>query len=203
VTQYAFWVWLFIIFNTLFVRSDILLINYLKYDEKVIGNYALMLYTISLISLLQMAVFTQLLPKTSKFTSRVDYQNYYKDIKYIRLGAVILSSVYIIILPFLLKLFYSDGYDINPLVVFVFGLPYLFSLFNEFNCVLLYSMEKHRYISIANALGLCCVILVLFLFRDRDPKTIVHVVAAVMTGKIVVDSYVYFKVKQCLRSLPE
>lgn len=201
VIQYAFWVWLFIIFNTLFVRSDILLINYLKYDKVVIGNYTLIIYTISLISLLQMTVFTQLLPKTSQFTSRVDYQNYYADIKYIRLGAVILSFAYIIVLPFLLKFFYSDGYEIKPLIVIVFGIPFLFSLFNEFNCVLLYSMEKHRYISLANALGLCCVIIVLFVFRDI--KTVSHIVAGVMTGKIIVDSFVYFKVKQCLRSVTD
>jgi len=197
VTRYAFWVWLFIIFNTLFVRSDILLINYLKYDKHVIGNYTLMLYMVSLIGLLQMAIFTQLLPKTSQFSHRADYDRYYGEIKYIRIGIVLLSFVYILILPFLLKLLYSNQYTIRPVLIIIFGLPFLFSLFNEFNSVLLYSMEKHRYISLANALGLACVIIALLLYRDV--KTSVHIVAAVMMGKFVVDTFIYLKVKQCLR----
>jgi len=159
INYYALWVWLFIIFNTLFVKSDIIFINYLKYDKVVIGNYGLILTFISLIGLLQMSIFTQLLPKTSKFKIQADYH------------------------------------------VVLFGLPYLFSLFNEFNCVLLYAMEKHRYISIANALGLGCIIIILSIFPDI--KTVWHIVIAVMIGKIVVDSFVYFKVKQCLGLLTD
>lgn len=199
INQFAFWVWLFIIFNTLFVKSDILIINYLKYEKTVIGNYGLILTFVSLISLLQMSIFTQLLPKTSKFTSKADYQKYYSDIKYIRIGVVLLSLVYIILLPFLLKIVYASQYEINTMLIIIFGLPYLFSLFNEFNSVLLYSMEKHRYISIANALGLGCIVFILFIFQDI--KTILHIVAAVIFGKVVVDSFVYIKVKHCLRLL--
>jgi len=201
INYYALWVWLFIIFNTLFVKSDIIFINYLKYDKVVIGNYGLILTFISLIGLLQMSIFTQLLPKTSKFKIQADYQKYYAEIKFIRIVTVILSLIYIILLPFFLKIIYSRQYEINIFIVVLFGLPYLFSLFNEFNCVLLYAMEKHRYISIANALGLGCIIIILSIFPDI--KTVWHIVIAVMIGKIVVDSFVYFKVKQCLGLLTD
>lgn len=200
INQFALWVWVYIIFNTFFVKADILSINYLKYDKAVIGNYGLILTFISLISLLQMSIFTQLLPKTSKFETREDYQKYYADIKYIRIGVVILSLVYILLLPFFMKIVYAQQYDIQIILVILFGIPYLFSLFNEFNSVLLYGMEKHRYISIANALGLVCIIAMLLFYREA--KTITHIVAAVVLGKIVVDFFIFIKVKQCLRSVP-
>jgi len=201
ISKYAFWVWLFIIFNTLFVKSDVLLINYLKYNKTVIGNYILILYFISLISLFQDAIFTQLLPKISKFHYKADYQKYYADIKYIRIGAMFLSLIYVLVLPFLLKVIYADQYEIDYLTIFIFGIPFLFSLFNEFNGVLLYAMEKHRYISMANVLGLVCVVIALFMFRSVT--TVFHVVIAMMIGKFVVESFIYLKVKQCLRSVPD
>lgn len=197
ISRYAFWVWMFIIFNTLFVKSDILIINYLGYDKAVIGNYVLIFFFISLISLLQDAIFTQLLPKTSEFRQQSDYQKYYSEIRYIRIGAIILSLVYILILPIALRLIYGDQYQIEYLPIFIFGLPFLFSLFNEFNGVLLYAMEKHRYISMANVGGLISVVTGLLLFPSVT--TVLHVVLAVTAGKLVVESFIYFKVKQCLR----
>jgi O-antigen/teichoic acid export membrane protein len=201
ISRYAFWVWMFIIFNTLFVKSDILLINYLGYDKKVIGNYVLIFFFISLISLLQDAIFTQLLPKTSEFRRQSDYQKYYFDIKYIRIGAVIVSFIYVLVLPVVLRLIYADQYQIEYLPILIFGLPFLFSLFNEFNGVLLYAMEQHRYISMANISGLIFVIIGLFVFPSMT--TVLHVVIAVTIGKLVVESFIYVKVKQCLRAVPD
>lgn len=200
ISRYAFWVWMFIIFNTLFVKSDILLINYLGYDKAVIGNYVLIFFFISLISLLQDAIFTQLLPKTSEFRHQSDYKKYYSDIKYIRIGALIMSLIYVLILPVTLQLIYADKYQIEYLPIFIFGLPFLLSLFNEFNVVLLYAMEQHRYISMANIFGLIVVIIGLFLFPSI--KTVLHVVIAMTVGKLVVESFIYVKVKQCLRAVP-
>jgi len=201
ISRYAFWVWMFIIVGTLFIRADILLMNYLKYDKAVIGNYVLVITFILLITLLQDAIFTQLLPKTSKFSSKSDYQKYYSDIKYIRIGAVILSFFYVLILPFTLELLYSDKYEINMFLIFMLGIPFIFGLFNEFNSVLLYAMEKHRYISMAYLLGLVGIIAVLFSYRNIT--TLFHVVIAAILGKLVMESFIYFKVKQCLRSVPE
>ncbi|HEX9971218.1 MAG TPA: oligosaccharide flippase family protein, partial [bacterium] len=123
ISHYAFWVWMFIIFNTLFVKSDILLINYLKYDKAVIGNYVLIFFFISLISLLQDAIFTQLLPKTSEFHRQSDFKKYYSDIKYIRIGTVIVSLIYVLILPIALRLIYADQYKIEYIPILIFGLP--------------------------------------------------------------------------------
>ncbi len=201
ISRYAFWVWMFIIFNTLFVKSDILLINYLAYDKAVIGNYVLIFFFISLITLLQDAIFTQLLPKTSEFRRRSDYQKYYADIKYIRLGAVLVSMIYVFILPQSLRWIYGNKYQIEYLPILIFGIPFLFSLFNEFNGVLLYAMEQHRYISMANILGLICVVIGLFTFPSVT--TVLHVVLAVTIGKMVVEFFIYLKVKHCLRSVPE
>jgi O-antigen/teichoic acid export membrane protein len=201
ISRYAFWVWMFIIFNTLFVKSDILLINYLGYDKAVIGNYVLIFFFISLISLLQDAIFTQLLPKTSQFRRQSDYQKYYADIRYIRISAVIVSLIYVMILPIALRLIYANQYQIEYLPILIFGLPFLFSLFNEFNGVLLYAMEQHRYISMANVCGLIFVVVGLFMFPSV--ATVLHVVLAVAVGKLVVESFVYVKVKQCLRLIPE
>jgi O-antigen/teichoic acid export membrane protein len=201
ISRYAFWVWMFIIFNTLFVKSDILLINYLGYDKAVIGNYVLIFFFISLISLLQDAIFTQLLPKTSQFRRQSDYQKYYAEIRYIRISAVIVSLIYVMILPIALRLIYANQYQIEYLPILIFGLPFLFSLFNEFNGVLLYAMEQHRYISMANVCGLIFVIVGLFMFPSV--ATVLHVVLAVAVGKLVVESFVYVKVKQCLRLIPE
>jgi O-antigen/teichoic acid export membrane protein len=192
---------MFIIFNTLFVKSDILLINYLKYDKAIIGNYVLIFFFISLISLLQDAIFTQLLPKTSEFRCQSDFKKYYHDIKYIRIGAVIVSFIYVLILPVALRLIYADQYQIEFIPILIFGLPFLFSLFNEFNGVLLYAMEQHRYISMANVCGLIVVMIGLFLFPSVT--TVLHVVVAVTIGKLVVESFIYVKVKQCLRAVPE
>lgn len=201
ISRYAFWVWMFIIFNTLFVKSDILLVNYLKYDKATIGNYVLIFFFISLISLLQDAIFTQLLPKTSEFRRQSDYQKYYDDIKYIRLGAVMVSLVYVLILPQALRWIYGDKYQIEYLPILIFGVPFLFSLFNEFNGVLLYAMERHRYISMANILGLLCVVIGLFMFPSA--ATVLHIVLAVTLGKLVVEFFIYMKVNQCLRAVPE
>jgi len=201
ISRYAFWVWMFIVFNTLFVKSDILLINYLKYDKAVIGNYVLIFFFISLISLLQDAIFTQLLPKTSEFRQRSDYQKYYADIKYIRIGAIIVSLIYVLILPQVLQWIYSDKYQIEYLPILIFGIPFLFSLFNEFNGVLLYGMAQHRYISMANIFGLIFVVIGLFMFPSVT--TVLHVVLAVTIGKLVVESFIYLKVKQCLQAIPE
>lgn len=200
ISRYAFWVWMFIIFNTLFVKADILLVNYLGYNKAVIGNYVLIFFFISLISLLQEAIFTQLLPKTSEFRRQSDYKKYYSDIKYIRIGAVMASLFYVLLLPVILQLIYSNQYQIDYLPIFIFGAPFLFSLFNEFNSVLLYGMEQHRYISAANACGLVFVIIGLFMFRSA--MTVVHIVVAVTIGKLVVDTFIYLKVKQCLRAVP-
>lgn len=201
ISRYAFWVWMFIIFNTLFVKSDILLINYLGYNKAVIGNYVLIFFFISLISLLQDAIFTQLLPKTSDFRRQSDYQKYYSDIRYIRIGALVVSFIYVLILPGALRLIYADQYQIEYLPIMIFGLPFLFSLFNEFNSVLLYAMEQHRYISMANVCGLICVIIGLSLFPSVT--TVFHVVMAVTVGKLVVESIIFVKVNQCLRSVPD
>lgn len=201
ITKYAFWVWLVIVFDTLFVKSDILMINILKYENVVIGNYSLILTFISTISLLQMSVFTQLLPKTSQFQTKSDYKKYYSDIKYIRAGAVLISAIYIIVLPFVLKFLYANQYEINPIIIFIFGIPFLMSLFNEFNSVLLYAIEKHHFISYSKILGL--ILLICILFISRNIQTVLHVVTAVMTGKIVVELIIYLKVKQCLKSLPD
>ncbi len=197
ICNYAIWVWSFIIFNTLFTKADVLLVNYLHYEKTVIGNYVLILFFISLISLLQEAIFTQLLPKTSDFHTKNDFEQYYADIKYIRIGAICLSLIYILILPFLLKIIYANQYQIDNFVVFIFGLPFLFSLYNEFNGVLLYAIEKHRYISMGNILGLIAIAMALFTFRSET--TVLHVVLAVIIGKLVVESFIYLKVKQCLR----
>jgi len=187
--------------GTLFVRSDILLMNYLKYDKAVIGNYVLIITFILLIPLLQEAIFTQLLPKTSRFSCKTDYQKYYTDIKYIRIGAVILSFCYVLFLPFILKLLSSEKYEINMFHIFILGIPYIFGLFNEFNCVLLYAMEKHRYIAMAYFLGLVSIIVVLFSYRNIT--TLFHVVVATILGKLVMESIIYFKVKECLRTAPD
>jgi O-antigen/teichoic acid export membrane protein len=93
INRFAIWVWLFIVVNSFFVKSDILLANFLQYDKKSIGNYALVFYFISLIGLLQEALFTQLLPKTSKFCKAEDFVRYYKDIQYIRWTAIALSAL--------------------------------------------------------------------------------------------------------------
>jgi|GEM_PF-2166339 len=201
ISRYAIWVWMFIIFNTLFVKSDILLINYLGYNKAVIGNYVLIFFFISLISLLQEAIFTQLLPKTSEFRRQSDYQKYYSDIRYIRIGALVVSFIYVLILPGALRLIYADQYQIEHLPILIFGLPFLFSLFNEFNSVLLYAMEQHRYISMANVCGLICVIIGLSLFPSVT--TVLHVVIAVTVGKLVVESIIFVKVKECLQAVPE
>lgn len=201
IARYAFWVWMFIIVGTLFVRSDILLMNYLKYDKAVIGNYVLIITFILLITLLQEAIFTQLLPKTSKFSCKADYQKYYADIKSIRISVVILSFFYVLILPFALELLYSEKYEINMLLIFIMGIPYIFGLFNEFNSVLLYAMGKHRYIAMAYLLGLIGIIIVLFFYQNFT--TLFHVIIAAIIGKLMMEFFIYFKVRQCLRLAPK
>jgi O-antigen/teichoic acid export membrane protein len=199
INRYAVWVWLFIIANSFFVKSDILLANLFGYEKEIIGNYNLIFYFISLIGLLQETVFTQLLPKTSHFSGKNDFMAYFHETKYLRLGTVIFSALYVLLLPLFLNWMYSDRYVINYIMVIFLGLPFLFSMFNEFNVVLLYAFEKHMYIAIANAIGLICVVVGMLLFPDV--KTIGHIVMAIVAGKFICDFVIFIKVRLCLRAL--
>ena len=199
VFPYAFWVWMFIIFNTLFVKSDILIANILNYSELVVGNYSLYITFVSIMNLIQASIFTQLLPKTMHFTKKHDYHNYYQEVNHIRIILVAFCFLYILLIPIVLKMFYQDQYSIHYMKFVFLGLPFVFSLFNEFNSVLLYSLQKHHFIFIAYVIGL--VVLCSCFCMRIEMKSIDHIMYAVIISKLVVDLYIYIQVKRCIKTL--